>query len=100
MISYIDLFAGAGGLSEGFAAIGCHPIAHVEMNSDACNTLRTRACYYYLKQKGDMFLYRKYLSGLIPRDELYDAILSMSKIVLSIKQCHSTMDHYMIVDCL
>lgn len=74
MISYIDLFAGAGGLSEGFAAIGCHPIAHVEMNSDACNTLRTRACYYYLKQKGDMFLYRKYLSGLITRDELYDAI--------------------------
>lgn len=74
MINYIDLFAGAGGLSEGFSAIGCHPIAHVEMNSDACDTLRTRSCFYYLKQHGNLSLYYDYLSGKITRDKLYAAI--------------------------
>ena len=35
----IDFFAGAGGLSEGFVQAGFVPIAHVEMDKDACNTL-------------------------------------------------------------
>ena len=74
MINYIDLFAGAGGLSEGFTTIGCHPIAHVEMNKDACDTLKTRSCFYYLKTHGKLSLYNDYLSGKITRDELYAAV--------------------------
>ena len=70
-MNYIDLFAGAGGLSEGFTSIGFHPIAHVEMNYDACQTLKTRAVYYYLKQNGKLNEYKKYLRGEISRDELY-----------------------------
>ncbi len=76
MISYIDLFAGAGGLSEGFTATGFHPVAHVEMNKEACNTLKTRACYYYLKAENKLSVYKKYLSGKITRDELYQAVPS------------------------
>lgn len=34
-LSYIDLFAGAGGLSEGFMQSGYESIAHVEMNAYA-----------------------------------------------------------------
>ncbi len=74
MINYIDLFAGAGGLSEGFTACGYHPVAHVEMNSDACFTLKTRACYYYLKDHNQLDLYRDYLSGGISRDTLYEKV--------------------------
>ena len=45
--SFIDLFAGAGGLSEGFLQAGFRPVAHVEMNEYAAKTLETRSAYYY-----------------------------------------------------
>ena len=74
MINFIDLFAGAGGLSEGFSQAGYNPIAHVEMNSEASFTLKTRACYYYLKEQNKLSIYRDYLRGIITRDELYDSV--------------------------
>ena len=45
-INFIDLFAGCGGLSEGFYKQGFHALAHVEINHAACETLRTRMKYY------------------------------------------------------
>ncbi len=62
-IKYIDLFAGAGGLSEGFIRAGFIPIAHVEMNSDACNTIKTRTAYHWLKQNGKIRIYNDYLKS-------------------------------------
>ena len=47
-LNYIDLFAGAGGLSEGFIQSGYRPVAHVEMNEHAAKTIETRIAYYYL----------------------------------------------------
>ena len=44
--NFIDLFAGAGGLSEGFIQAGFRPVAHVEMNEHASKTLETRSAYY------------------------------------------------------
>ncbi|MCR9063037.1 MAG: DNA cytosine methyltransferase [Cytophagales bacterium] len=68
---FIDLFAGAGGLSEGFIRAGFEPVAHVEMDKAACNTLTTRTAYYYLKDKGKSKVYEDYLKGEINRQELY-----------------------------
>ena len=44
-LNYIDLFAGAGGLSEGFIQSGYRPVAHVEMNEHAAKTIETRIAY-------------------------------------------------------
>ena len=70
-LKFIDLFAGAGGLSEGFIREGFKPIAHVEMNNDACDTLRTRTAFHYLKEKNRIDEYYDYLKGKISRDELW-----------------------------
>lgn len=70
-MNYIDLFAGAGGLSEGFRRQGFDAVAHVEMNSNACMTLKTRACYQYLQEHGQIGQYYQYLRGLMTREQLY-----------------------------
>lgn len=44
--TFIDLFAGCGGLSEGFYRMGFKALAHVEINHWACETLRKRMQYY------------------------------------------------------
>ncbi len=73
-LTFIDLFAGAGGLSEGFIRAGYEPIAHVEMDEAACFTLRTRAAYHYLKANGKYDIYKSYLKDEISRKELYNAV--------------------------
>lgn len=73
-MKYIDLFAGAGGLSEGFIREGFTPIAHVEMNKDACETLKTRTAFHYLKAENRIEEYYNYLKGEIDRDELWSRI--------------------------
>ena len=70
-LRFIDLFAGAGGLSEGFVRAGFTPVAHVEMNKDACDTLRTRTAFHWLKEEGRISEYYEYLKGTITRDELW-----------------------------
>ena len=73
---YIDLFAGAGGFSEGFKRVGFKPIAHVEVDVAACFTLKTRLAYYYLIENNKTDIYVQYLKGTISREQLYSFIPS------------------------
>lgn len=85
--NFIDLFAGAGGLSEGFLQAGFKPVAHVEMNEFAARTLETRSAYYYLKNTNNLGLYKKYMSGKISRDGFMKHIpLLLPKLSLT-KRC-------------
>lgn len=72
--TYIDLFAGTSALSEGFLRCGFLPVAHVEMNSDACLTIKTRLAYHYLKNSNKYCEYLRYLKREISRDELYKLV--------------------------
>lgn len=56
-LTFIDLFAGAGGLSEGFIRAGYTPLAHIEMDHYACDTLRTRAAFHWLKENNELNIY-------------------------------------------
>ena len=70
-IRFIDLFAGCGGLSEGFIQAGYTPIAHVEMDKAACYTLKTRSAFHWLCEHNMNGEYAKYLNGEIKRADLY-----------------------------
>ncbi|OTO90111.1 hypothetical protein A5852_003551 [Enterococcus faecium] len=75
MLNIIDLFSGAGGLTEGFRdAEFFNLIAHVEMDHSASKTLKLRDAYYYLKEKNNLNLYYDYITGKISRDEFFSNI--------------------------
>ena len=73
-LNYIDLFAGAGGLSEGFIREKFEPVAHVEMNSDAADTLKTRIAFHHFSQKKNLTKYYSYLQQDVSRNELWDSL--------------------------
>jgi DNA (cytosine-5)-methyltransferase 1 len=73
-LNFLDLFAGGGGLSEGFIRAGFKPVAHVEMDQDACYTLKTRAGKHWLTENNSDEIYYKYLSNEITRDQFYEKI--------------------------
>ena len=51
--TFIDLFAGCGGLSEGFYKQGFSALAHVEIDKFACATLRKRMEHYGYKNAAE-----------------------------------------------
>lgn len=81
-LNFIDLFAGAGGLSEGFVRAGFSPIAHVEIDKNACDTLQTRNAYYYLKKKNDLGIYYDYLRKSISKQELFQELSFLEQNVI------------------
>ena len=72
--TFIDLFSGAGGLSEGFIQAGFESVAHVEMNRYAAGTLETRIAYHYLVEHGEQGVYGDYLKGKISHEALMNKL--------------------------
>jgi DNA (cytosine-5)-methyltransferase 1 len=73
-LRFLDVFAGGGGLSEGFIRAGFRPVAHVEMDPSACYTLKTRMARHWLVQNNREEVYIEYLNNLISREELYNSV--------------------------
>jgi DNA (cytosine-5)-methyltransferase 1 len=76
-IPIVDLFAGPGGLGEGFSSVEGDPfriIVSAEMNLAARSTLRLRAFYRLLKRRGGDALdsYYRYCNG--KADHCYDVL--------------------------
>lgn len=76
-IPIVDLFAGPGGLGEGFSSVQDDPfriVVSAEMEGSAHETLRLRAFYRLLKRKGGDALgsYYRFCNGevAVPYDEL------------------------------
>lgn len=102
-LTFIDLFSGAGGLSEGFIRAGYEAIAHVEIDASACYTLKTRSAFHYLMSIGKINEYKKYLKGKMTRNELYSLIpekIMNSVINLPISEEHNKVIHGIISDNL
>jgi DNA (cytosine-5)-methyltransferase 1 len=73
-IKYLDIFCGAGGMSEGFERVGYEPVAHIDIDEAACYTLKTRMAYKWLKKNGYVSIYKDYISESISRDTLYSKV--------------------------
>ncbi len=92
MINVIDLFAGAGGLAEGFKMTDTNIIAHVESNKDAADTLLLREIFYYLKKQNKLSLYYEYMENIISYEELIkDLPESLFEKVLNIEISENTL---------
>lgn len=68
----LDLFSGAGGLSEGFFRQGATFVGHVEADAYACKTLKTRTAYWNLKKENKLDIYYDYLLKKITTEELWE----------------------------
>lgn len=93
-MKFIDLFAGAGGLSEGFIRQGFEPIAHIEMDYYASQTLMTRSAYYHLLGENDLDRYNSYLSKEISKDDLHSLLPeAIRDTVINMEISDDTIEH-------
>lgn len=76
-IPVIDIFAGPGGLSEGFnsadafeGSTGFASVLSIEKDPVACSTLRLRSFFHQFSQKSVPDTYYKVLRGELPQSEL------------------------------
>src|SRR5687767_13060211 len=66
----LDLFAGPGGLSEGFVQAGYEIAAQVEKDQTACETLQLRVIFRELKKRSKLREYWKLIRGEISQEKL------------------------------
>lgn len=71
-MNVIDLFAGGGGLSEGFLKENFNIITKIEKDRAACETLITRGAFHDLKKQGKLTIYKDYLKGKLNKNEMLE----------------------------
>ena len=86
-IRIIDLFAGPGGLGEGFSQAGFNVILSAEMDPVACETLKLRKFFYQFEDQRVPENYYKFLRGEIELETM--AALCVADVIdyLSITTC-------------
>lgn len=90
----LDLFSGAGGLTEGFFRVGAEFVGHVEADKYACETLKTRTAYWNLKNQNKLDIYEQYLLKNISRETLWnEANVLTSDDVINIPISDETFDN-------
>lgn len=78
---------------EGFTNAGFSAVSHIEMNLEACQTIRTRSAYHYLKLKNNLDLYYKYIQGQITKDDFFNEIpIEILNSVINIEINDDTID--------
>lgn len=77
-INLIDLFSGAGGLTEGFSEHdNFRVLGHVEKDFSASQTLKLRESFHYLAKNDKLSIYCDYLNNKITLASLFDKIPDM-----------------------
>lgn len=93
MLNIIDVFSGAGGLSEGFRDHTQFKfICHIEMDKAACASLELRNIYYYLKKINNLSPYFEYIQGKSSKEKLYSIVPNeITSDILSLEISESTL---------
>jgi DNA (cytosine-5)-methyltransferase 1 len=71
LASAVDLFAGSGGISEGFIDAGFRVAAFLECDQHAAETLRSRAAFHGLRELNKLAWYNRYFREEISRETLF-----------------------------
>lgn len=74
-INLIDLFSGAGGLTEGFLQdVNFNILGHVEKDNSASQTLKLRESFHYLKKTNKITSYIDFLNNKLSIVELFKLV--------------------------
>ena len=70
MLPVVDIFAGPGGLGEGFSQAGYEVLLSAEMDPTACETLKLRKFFHQFRERKVPEAYYKFIRGELELEQL------------------------------